>query len=86
MAAVEDDVGVVARSVRRAQLKEGLDLGPQGLPGHSGGGVVAAEGLDEVVGEEALDAVQHAHGALAQLLHLARGQQRGLALQTGGAR
>jgi len=84
VAAVEDHVGVVARSVCRLELKESRDLGLQRLLGHAAAGVVAAEGLDEVVGEEALDLVQHARGALVQLLDLARRQQHGLAVQTTG--
>ena len=82
MAAVEDHVGVVAGPVCRAKLQEGFDLGLQSLQGHAAGGVVAAKSLNEVVGEEALHAGQHACRAPVQLLYLVRRQQHGLTVGT----
>lgn len=80
--AVEDDVGVVARPVRRAKLEEGFDLGLQSIQGHAAGGIVAAENLYQVVGEEALHVVQHARRAPVELLHLVRRKQHGLTIRT----
>lgn len=81
--AVEDQVGVVARPVVRAQLQEGAQLGQQGLQRDAAGGVVAAERLHHVVGEEALHVVEHPRGAQVELLHLVRGQESGLAIGAG---
>lgn len=83
MAAVEDQVGVVARPFGGANVQEVAQLGLQGVQRDAAGGVVAAEGVDHVVGEEALHAVQHARGAHVELLHLLRGQQGGLAVRAG---
>lgn len=83
VAAVEDQVGVVARAVLGAQLQEGSQLGLQGLQRHAAGGVVAAEGAHHVVGEEALHVVEHGRGAQVELLHLVWRQQRGLAVGAG---
>lgn len=81
--AVEDQVGVVARPVVRAKLQEGSQLGEQGLQRDAAGGVVAAERLDHVVGEEALHVVEHPCGAQVELLHLVRWQESGLAIGAG---
>lgn len=56
MSTVVDEVGVVPRAVCSAQLQEGLDLGGQRLQRHPAAGVVATEGLDQVVGEKSLHA------------------------------
>lgn len=83
---VEDHVSVVARPVCRAELQEGFDLGLQSLHGHPARWIVAAVIFNHVVGEEALHVVQHARGALVQLVHLTRGQQHGLTVGTTGRR
>lgn len=80
--AVEDHVGVVARPVTSAELQEGFDLGPQSLQGHSAGGIIATESVNQVVGEETLHVVQHACRAHVQLLHLIWRQQHGLTVRT----
>ena len=84
MSAVVHHVGVVARAVGGPQLQEAPQLALHGLQAQPSGGVVAAEVLDHVVGEEELHLVQHARGALVQLLHLVRWQQHGLAVEAGG--
>lgn len=81
--AVEDQVGVVTRPVVRAELQKGSQLGQQGLQRDAAGGVVAAERLDHVVGEEALHVVEHPRGAQVELLHLVRWQESGLAIGAG---
>ena len=84
VSAVVQHVGVVARAVgRRPLLQEPVQLGLHGLQAQPAGGVVAAEVLDHVVGEEELHLVQHVRGALVELLHLVRGQQHGLAVEAG---
>lgn len=82
VAAVEQDVGIVARPVRRVHLQEGAELGVQRVPRHAAAGVITAVRLNHVVREEALHVVQHACGAQVQLLHLVRGQQGGLTIHT----
>lgn len=67
---VENQIRVVAGPVFCAQLQKAAQLRLQGLQRNSAGGVVAAERLDHVVGEEALHVVQHTSGAQVQLLHL----------------
>ena len=84
MSAVVQHVGVVARAVgRRPLLQEPVQLGLHGLQAQPAGGVVAAEVLDHVVGEEELYLVEHVRVALVELLHLVRGQQHGLAVEAG---
>lgn len=83
VAAVEKDVGVVARPVHRLRLQEGADLGVQRVPRHATAGVIAAMNLHHIVREEVLHVVQHACGALVQLLHLIWGQQGGQSIHTG---
>ncbi|TNN86698.1 hypothetical protein EYF80_002881 [Liparis tanakae] len=75
MPAVENQVGVVARPVISPELQEAAQLGLHGLQRDAAGGVVAAERLDHVVGEEALHVVQHPRRAQVQLLDLLRGQE-----------
>lgn len=70
--AVENQIRVVAGPVFCAQLQKVAQLRLQGLQRNSAGGVVAAERLDHVVGEEALHVVQHTRGTQVQLLHLLR--------------
>ena len=86
MPAVEDQIGVVSGPVHSVALQKVPQLGHHCLQGDAAGGVVAAERLDHVVGEEALHAVQHARGALVQLLHLLRWEESGLAVGTGQKR
>lgn len=80
VAAVENQVGVVTRPLGGARLQEVAQLGLQGVQRDAAGGVVAAEGVDHVVGEEALHVVQHARGAQVELLHLLGGQEGRLAV------
>lgn len=59
MPAVENQIGVVAGPVISTKLQEAAQLRLHGLQRDAAGGVVAAERLDHVVGEEALHVVQH---------------------------
>jgi len=61
--AVEQQVGVVARAVGGAQLQEGTQLGLRRVQRDARRGVVTAERLHHVVGEEALHGAQDARGA-----------------------
>lgn len=74
----------MARAVCCAQLQEGFHLGLQSLKSHPTGGIVAAEGLDQMVGEETLHVVQHACGASVHFLHLVWRQQHGLTVRATG--
>lgn len=79
---VEDHIGIMSRPICSTELQEGFDLCLQSLQEHPTGGVIAAEILNQVVGEEALHVVQHAGGTHVQLLHLTWRQQHGLAIRT----
>lgn len=70
----------MAGPVSGAYLQKVAQLGLQGVQRDAAGGVVAAERVHHVVGEEALHVVQHARGAQVELLHLLRRQEGGLAI------
>ena len=83
---VEDHICVVPGAIGCSALQEGTELGLQALQSHATGGVVAAKRLNHVMGEEALNMVQHGSGAQVQSLHLVRGQESGLAIWTARQR
>lgn len=60
---VENQIGVMAWPVCSSKLHKVAQLGVHGLQCDAAGGVVAAECLDHVVGEETLHVVQHSRGA-----------------------
>lgn len=69
---VEYQIGVMSWSVCRTKLQKVAQLCKYSLQGDTASRVVTAECLNHVVGEEALDVVQHACGAQIQELHLLR--------------
>lgn len=69
---VENQIGIMTGPVCSSTLQKVSQLGLYGLQGNTAGGVVTAERLDHVVGEEALHTVKHTCRTLVQLLHLIR--------------